>query len=55
MMLVTIRPGPVVHVWRGGVEVAAVPLSHSSAITLARDLLAALPIAPEIRKGNENG
>lgn len=55
MMLLTIRPGPVVHVWRDGAEVAADQLSPSTAITLARDLLAALPNNPVSRKGNENG
>ncbi|MFP5481372.1 MAG: hypothetical protein ACLGIE_17050 [Alphaproteobacteria bacterium] len=55
MMLVTIRPGPVLHVWRDGAEIAVVPLSPSASLTLARDLLAALPITPESRKGNEHG
>jgi hypothetical protein len=42
MMLVTIRPGPVLHVWRDGQEVIAVPLSFSAALCLLRDLAAAL-------------
>lgn len=41
-MLITIRPGPVLHVWKGGKEVAAVPLTPSATLTLCRDLLAAL-------------
>lgn len=41
-MLITIRPGPVLHVWKGGKEVAAVPLTASATLTLCRDLLAAL-------------
>ena len=55
MMLATIRPGPVLHVWRDGAEVAAVPLSPTAALTLARDILAALPSYPQSRKGTENG
>lgn len=39
--LVTVRPGPVLHVWREGAEVAAVPLDHFAALTLAADLLRA--------------
>ena len=45
MMLVTIRPGPVLHVWQGGEQVAAVPLSSSAALRLASDLLRALSIS----------
>ena len=41
-MLITIRPGPVLHVWQDGAEVAAVPLTPSAALRLAADLLAAL-------------
>ena len=37
-LLITIRPGPVLHVWRDGVEVAAVPMTRSAALTLLRDL-----------------
>lgn len=40
--LVTVRPGPVLHVWRDGAEVAAVPLDHFAALTLAADLLHAV-------------
>ena len=42
MNLITIRPGPVLHVWRDGAEVAAVPLSPSAALTIASDLLVAI-------------
>ena len=42
LQLVTVRPGPVLHVWQGGAEVAAVPLTPSAALRLAADLLAAL-------------
>jgi hypothetical protein len=37
--LVTIRPGPVLHVWRDGVEVAAVTLTPHAALELAAALL----------------
>ena len=50
MNLITIRPGPVLHVWRDGAEIAAVPLSPSAALTIASDLLAAIAVqagAPE--------
>lgn len=41
-MLITIRPGPVLHFRRGSKEVAAVPLTPSATLTLCRGLLAAL-------------
>ena len=41
-MLITIRPGPVLHVWRDGEQVAAVPLTSPAALNLCRDLLAAI-------------
>lgn len=55
MMLVTIRPGPVLHVWRDGVELVAVPLSPNAALTLARGILAALPGYPSNWKGHDHG
>lgn len=42
MMLVTIRPGPVLHVWKDGQEVAAVPLSARAGLTLLADLATAI-------------
>ncbi len=42
MMLVTIRPGPVLHVWRDGQEVAQVALSMRAALTLLADLAQAI-------------
>ena len=42
MLLVTIRFGPVLHVWRDGDEVVAVPLDRHAAMTLLRDLAGAL-------------
>jgi hypothetical protein len=38
-ILVTVRPGPVMHIWQDGKEIAAVPLSWRAAIVLASDLL----------------
>jgi hypothetical protein len=38
-LLVTVRPGPVLHVWRGGVEVARVPLEMHGTLALAKLLL----------------
>jgi hypothetical protein len=42
MYLLTIRPGPVLHVWLDGKEIAAVPLDHGAALTLLRDLAGAM-------------
>jgi hypothetical protein len=39
--LVTVRPGPVLHVWRDGIELAAVPLDVPTALRLAAWLLSA--------------
>lgn len=55
MMLVTVRPGPVLHIWQDGKEAAVVPLSPTAALALSCDLLAALPSYPQCRKGSENG
>lgn len=38
MTLITIRPGPVLHVWRDGQEVAQVVLSTPAALSLLADL-----------------
>ena len=40
--LVTIRPGPVMHIWRDGAEVVAVPLSRGAALCLLRDVVNAI-------------
>jgi hypothetical protein len=37
--LATIRPGPTLHLWRDGVEVAAVTLTPHAALALAESLL----------------
>ena len=42
MMLVTIRPGPVLHMWRDGLEAGRVPLSARAALTLLADLAQAI-------------
>jgi hypothetical protein len=39
MMLVTVRGGPTLHLWRDGVEVARVPLDTPAALELAAALL----------------
>jgi hypothetical protein len=39
--LVTVRPGPVLHVWRDGIDLAAVPLDVPTALRLAAWLLSA--------------
>jgi hypothetical protein len=38
-LLVTIRPGPVLHVWQDGQEVARVPLDLHGALALVEALL----------------
>jgi hypothetical protein len=42
MILITIRPGPVLHVWQDGKEVASVPLTFSAALALLKDLAEAI-------------
>jgi len=42
VMLATIRPGPVLTVYRDGVEVARVPLTIGAALGLVADLVAAI-------------
>lgn len=39
--LLTVRPGPVLHIWRDGRELVRVPLDLHGALSLAADLLAA--------------
>lgn len=39
MPLVTVRPGPILMLWRDGVLVAEVPLEACAALSLASDLL----------------
>jgi hypothetical protein len=45
LKLVVIRPGPVLHVFRDGREVEAVPLDRNAAHTLMIDLLRELRAA----------
>lgn len=40
--LVTIRPGPVLHVWRDGIEAGRLSLTESAALSLVADLVAAI-------------
>ncbi|MEZ5913451.1 MAG: hypothetical protein R3D84_15525 [Paracoccaceae bacterium] len=57
LTLATIRPGPVLHVFRDGQEIAAIPLSRPAATRLAFDILRALlavDTAPEGAKHEEN-
>ena len=42
MTLITVRPGPTLHVWRDGVEVVSVPLTFGVALSLLKDLAEAL-------------
>jgi hypothetical protein len=42
MVLITIRPGPVLHVWRDGQEVIAAPLTFAAALSLLKDLAEAM-------------
>lgn len=42
LYLLTIRPGPVLHLWRDGKEVAAVPMSRGMLECLVRDAFDAM-------------
>ena len=50
--IITIRPGPVIHVWRSGSEFCNVPLSHRAALNIIGALTAAMQVsdAPEVRE-----
>jgi hypothetical protein len=50
--LVTIRPGPVLHVWRNGAEFCNVPLSTMGALNLITDLASALRMTDAIKEEN---
>lgn len=43
--LITVRPGPTIHVWRGGADYCQVPLTQTAALTLIMDLTVALRMA----------
>ena len=43
--IITVRPGPILHVWRNGAEFCAVPLDHNAALTLIGSLTAAMQVA----------
>lgn len=49
--LVTVQPGPVLHVWRGGADYCAVPLTPTATLALIGHLSAALQMAGGL---NEN-
>ena len=55
--IITVRPGPVLHVWRNGAEFCAVPLGHNAALTLIGSLTAAMQVARSasnaIRQAND--
>jgi hypothetical protein len=38
-VLVTVRPGPVLHLWQDGQEAARVPLDTAAALAMAESLL----------------
>jgi hypothetical protein len=40
--LITVRPGPTIHIWRDGKETKAVALSDDALRTLIRDLVNAM-------------
>jgi len=42
MITVTVRPGPVLHIFKDHAEVVAVPLSAGMALRLASDILRAM-------------
>ena len=43
--LVTVRPGPMLHVWRSGSEFCIVPLTFTAALSLIGQLTAAMQMA----------
>ena len=49
--IITIRPGPVLHVWRSGSEFCAVPLTHRAALNIIGSLTAAMQVsdAPKVK------
>ena len=49
--IVTVRPGPVLHVWRSGAEFCAVPLTHRAALTLIGSLTAAMQMTAPLNEG----
>ena len=43
--IITVRPGPIIHIWRNGAEFCAVPLDYNAALTLIGSLTAAMQVA----------
>ena len=42
---ITVRPGPMMHVWRSGSEFCVVPLDYHAALALIGSITAALQVA----------
>lgn len=53
MMLYTVRPGPVLHIWDNGREVAQFPLSPPELLHLIADLTAAVRIGESKERTND--
>ena len=51
--LVTIRPGPCLHVWRSGAEFCVVPLTHRAALNLIGSLTAAMQVSDAMPATNQ--
>jgi hypothetical protein len=47
--LFTVRPGPVLHVWLGGQEVAAVPMDVRTVLQVCRDLLSEVQFGGQLK------
>ena len=43
--IITVRPGPTIHVWRGGADYCNILLTHHAALTLIGSLVAAMQMA----------
>ena len=52
--IVTIRPGPVLHVWKSGAEYVAVPLTHRAALNLIGSLTAAMQVSDAMQTATPN-
>jgi hypothetical protein len=47
--IITVRPGPTIHVWRSGSEFCAVPLTHRAALNIIGSLTAAMQMTEETK------
>lgn len=52
--IITIRPGPVLHVWKGGAEFCAVPLTHRAALNIIGSLTAAMQVSDAMPTATPN-